>query len=163
MDELQRSSDPPWLSDDEQHAWRKLAMLMTLLPAALDTQLQRDSDLTHFGYWVLAMLSERPDRTLRMSDLAAQAAASPSRVSHVVARLENNGWVRRARSTCDGRSNLAELTEAGYRKVVESAPGHVERVRSLVFDDLTGTQVQQLGEICGAMLRRIDPDGRLGT
>ncbi len=138
-------------------------MLMTLLPPALDAQLQRDSDLTHFGYWVMAMLSERPERSLRMSDLAARAGASPSRVSHVVARLEKNGWVHRARSDRDGRSNLAELTDAGYRKVEQAAPGHVERVRDLVLDALTSTQIQQMGEICGAMLRRIDPDGRMGT
>ncbi|MEU6130200.1 MarR family transcriptional regulator [Saccharopolyspora sp. NPDC047091] len=155
--------EPRWLTDEEQKAWRQLAMLMTLLPPALDSQLQRDSGVTHFGYWVMAMLSERPDRSLRMSDLAARASASPSRVSHVVARLEKNGWVRRARSSCDGRSNLAELTDAGYRKVVDAAPGHVERVRDLVLDALTGPQLQEMGEICGAMLRRIDPDGRKGT
>lgn len=138
-------------------------MVMTLLPGALDAQLQRDSELTHFGYFVLAMLSEEPERSLRMSDLAARAGASPSRLSHVVARLEKHGWVRRAPSASDGRSNIAELTEAGYQKVVETAPGHVERVRALVLDALTGTQVQQLGEICGAVLRRIDPEGRMGT
>jgi len=151
------------LDDDEQRSWRALAMVAMLLPGALDAQLQRDSDLTHFGYFVLVMLSEEPARSLRMSDLAARAAASPSRLSHVVARLEQRGWVRRVRSDSDGRSTIAELTEDGYRKITEAAPGHVEKVRSLVLDALTAEQVQQLGEICGAVLRRIDPEGRMGT
>ncbi|QUH03037.1 winged helix-turn-helix transcriptional regulator [Saccharopolyspora erythraea] len=155
--------EPRWLSDEQQRAWRKFAALMTVVPAGLDAQLQRDSDLTHFGYWVLAMLSEDPDRALRMSHLAAQANASPSRVSHVVSKLEARGWVRRHRAAADGRGNVAELTEAGYRKVREAAPGHVEQVRSMIFDGLDEDQVRRLDEICGAVLAHLDPDGRLCT
>ncbi|MDT7742354.1 MAG: hypothetical protein QOE59_1432, partial [Actinomycetota bacterium] len=47
-----------WLTTEEQHAWRRTAAVMTLLPAALDAQLQRDAGLTQFSYLVLAMLSE---------------------------------------------------------------------------------------------------------
>ena len=50
----------PWLDDDEQRAWRRTAAVMTLLPAALDAQLQRDAGLTQFSYLTLAMLSETP-------------------------------------------------------------------------------------------------------
>ncbi|MER6992407.1 MarR family winged helix-turn-helix transcriptional regulator [Saccharopolyspora hirsuta] len=156
-------TEPRWLSDSEQCAWRKFAALMTVVPAALDAQLQRDSGLTHFGYWVLAMLSEDPDRALRMSDLAARANASPSRVSHVVARLEQQGWVRRQRATSDGRGNVAELTDAGYDKVVAAAPGHVAKVRDLVFGGLTEDQVHQLNELCTAVLAHLDPEGTLTT
>lgn len=154
-------TEPRWLTDDQQQAWRKFAALLTVLPAALDTQLQRDSGLTHFGYWVLAMLSEDPRRALRMSDLAARANASPSRVSHVVARLEKQGWVRRERDPQDGRGHVAELTEAGRRKVVESAPGHVERVRDLVFDGLSSADVDQLDALCTTILRQVDPEEKL--
>lgn len=145
-----------WLSPDEQRAWRRLAAVAMLLPAALETQLQRDADLTHFGYWVLAMLSENPDRAMRMSELAAMSNGSQSRLSHLVARLEANGWVRRERVAQDGRGYLAVLTDAGYHKVVESAPGHVAEVRRLVFDALTPGQVEQLDEICTAILRQFD-------
>ncbi|MER7015490.1 MarR family winged helix-turn-helix transcriptional regulator [Saccharopolyspora sp. NPDC000359] len=156
-------TEPRWLSDAEQCAWRKFAALMTVVPAKLDAQLQRDSGLTHFGYWVLAMLSEDPDRALRMSDLAARANASPSRVSHVVARLEQQGWVRRQRASSDGRGNVAELTDAGYDKVVAAAPGHVAQVRDLVFGGLTEDQVHQLNELCTAVLAHLDPGGELTT
>ena len=150
-----------WLDDDQQRAWRKLIAVTMLLPAALDGQLQRDAELTHFAYLVLAMLSEQPGRALRMSQLAARANSSQSRLSHVVARLEERGWVRRERMAEDARGNVAVLTDAGYAKVVASAPGHVEAVRCYVFDSLTPEQVQALDEICAAALARLDPDGRL--
>lgn len=151
--------EPRWLSDEQQRAWRRFAAVFTLLPAALDAQLQRDAGLTHFGYWVLAMLSEASDRSLRMSELAARSNSSQSRLSHVVNRLESQGWVRRERSPEDARGNVAILTEAGWDKVVATAPGHVETVQSLVFDGLSDNQLRQLDSISRILLERIDPDG----
>src|SRR6187551_484320 len=154
--------EPRWLDDDEQRAWRRLAAVMTLLPAALDAQLQRDATLTHFAYFTLAMLSEAPGRALRMSELAARSSASPSRLSHTVARLEDRGWVKRQRSTEDGRGQVAELTDEGYTALVATAPGHVTAVREYVLDALSKEQVAQLDEICQAVLTRVDPDGTRG-
>jgi DNA-binding MarR family transcriptional regulator len=154
--------DTRWLTDDEQRAWRRLGAVMTLLPAALDTQLQRDAELTHFGYWVLAMLSEAPGRAARMSELAALANGSQSRLSHLIAKLEERGWVRRERASDDGRGSVAVLTDAGHAKVVETAPGHVAQVRTLLFDSLTPRQIAQLDEICTAVLTRLGGDTCLG-
>ncbi|MFC7340486.1 MarR family winged helix-turn-helix transcriptional regulator [Saccharopolyspora griseoalba] len=156
-------SDPRWLDDREQHAWRKFAALMTVVPAQLDAQLQRDAGLTMFGYWVLSMLSEAPGHELRMSHLAHQSNASPSRVSHVVARLEKQGFVRRRRAEDDARGNIAELTEAGLAKVVASAPGHVEQVRKLLLDGLDTGQIDALDALCAAMLAQVDPEGTLSV
>lgn len=147
--------DPRWLSDEEQGAWRQLAAVMTRLPAALDAQLQRDARLTHFGYWVLAMLSEAPGRSLRMSELAARANSSQSRLSHGVTRLVAQGWVCRERSPEDGRGQVAVLTDAGLDKLVAAAPGHVEAVRALVFDGLRPEQVRTLDELCRTLLARV--------
>lgn len=148
-----------WLTDEQQRVWRRFAAVVALLPASIEAQLQRDAGLTHFGYWVLAMLSEAPGRTLRMSELAARSHGSLSRLSHLVARLEERGWVRRERSADDGRGSVAVLTDAGYAKLVATAPGHVEAVRSLVFDGLTAGQVDELDRICVALLGRLDPAG----
>ena len=146
-----------WLTDTEQQAWRRLAAVTMLLPAALESQLQRDADLTHFGYWVMAMLSEAPGRSLRMSELAALSYGSQSRLSHLVSRLEQQGYVRRERVGEDRRGYLAVLTDAGYAKVVATAPGHVDEVRARVFDRLTPTQVAQLDDICAAILNGTSP------
>lgn len=149
------SQEPRWLTEDEQRAWRPLASLLFRLPAALDAQLQQDAQITHFEYVVLMSLSEAPARTLRMSDLAAIASGSLSRLSHVVSRLERRGWVRRESCPGDGRYINAVLTEAGWNKVVESAPGHVEAVRKLIVDGLSPAEFQALGEASRHILDRL--------
>jgi DNA-binding MarR family transcriptional regulator len=144
--------EPRWLSDEQQQAWRRLVEVLVKVPAALEAQLQRDAGLTHMGYMVLLFLSERDDRRLAMSRLAKKASASLSRLSHVVARLEAHGWIRRERDPEDGRVQIAVLTDEGYAKVVESAPGHVEAVQQLIFDRLTPAQVRQLAKLSDALL-----------
>jgi DNA-binding MarR family transcriptional regulator len=144
--------EPRWLTDEQQQAWRRLVEVLVKVPAALEAQLQRDAGLTHMGYMVLLFLSERDDRRLAMSRLAKKASASLSRLSHVVARLEAQGWVRRERDPEDGRVQIAVLTDKGYAKVVESAPGHVEAVQQLIFDRLAPAQVRQLAKLSDALL-----------
>ena len=154
-------AQPRWLCRDELEAWLLLQSVVELLPGALDTQLRRDAGLTHYEYLLLAMLSDAPDRTLRMSHLASATNATLPRLSHVVTRLERDGYVERSPAPDDRRATLAHLTAAGWDKVVASAPGHVERVRRLVFDALTPEQVTQLHEIAGAVVANLDPSARV--
>jgi DNA-binding MarR family transcriptional regulator len=150
--------EPRWLDPDERRAWLALGSVIVRLPGALDAQLRRDAGISHFEYAVLAALSEAPDRTLRMSDLAILAEGSLPRLSQVVSRLEKHGWVRRRADPADGRYTLATLTGPGWDKVTATAPGHVETVRRLVFDPLTRTQCRQLLEVGRRIMRAIDPD-----
>ena len=147
-----------WLDEDEQRTWRSFLATSELLYAALDRQLQRDAGITHASYIVLAMLSEAPDRSLRMSDLAVRANSSPSRLSHAVARLEARGWVRREPAPKDGRGTVAVLTDAGWQMLAETAPGHVTAVREHLFDQLSQDQVRALGDICTIVLDGLDPN-----
>ncbi|NAZ75247.1 MarR family transcriptional regulator [Kineococcus sp. T13] len=159
----EQTPQPRWLSTEERRVWLRLSAVMELLPAALDAQLQRDAGLTVTGYLTLAMLSEEPTRSLRMSELGARSNASPSRISHVVSRLEKDGWVRRERSADDGRGQVAILTDAGWDKVVATAPGHVERVRQLVFDPLEDGDVADLDRTVTRVLDVLDPDARFAA
>jgi DNA-binding MarR family transcriptional regulator len=136
-----------WLSDEQQAAWRPFAALLFRVPALLEAQLQKDAGIGHFEYMVLVSLSEAPGRTLRMSELAAMASGSLSRLSHVVARLEARGWVRREPCPGDGRFINAVLTEEGWQKLVETAPGHVEAVQKLLIETLSPAEFRSLGEI----------------
>jgi DNA-binding MarR family transcriptional regulator len=145
-----------WLTDDELQSWLKLAGVMLKLNPALDSQLQRDSDLTHFGYLCLAMLSEKDDRLLRMSDLAARTNASLSRLSHVITKLESRGFVERRPCAESRRVTMVHLTDKGYDVLVEAAPGHVETVRSLVYDGLSEGDVDDLHRIMGQILGRLE-------
>ncbi|SUE14335.1 MarR family transcriptional regulator [Rhodococcus gordoniae] len=149
------NEDPRWLDPTQQNAWRALVSVITRLPAALDTQMQRDSDMTHFEYFVLALLSEHPERRLRLNALAAEANASLSRLSHVVTRLEKRGWVRRE-PVPGSRGSYAVLTETGYDTVAEAAPTHVDAVRRLVFDGLDDQQVRALARLGSALVEQID-------
>jgi DNA-binding MarR family transcriptional regulator len=153
--------DTNWLDDPEMAAWVRLAAVLELLPGVLDSQLRRDAELTHFEYFVLAMLSEAPERTLRMTTLAMQTNATLPRLSHVVRRLADRGLVERFPCPQDARATNARLTLAGWSKVVEAAPGHVANVREHVIEALTPDQVQQLAGIADAILGRLDPDGKM--
>ena len=153
--------DVPWLTADQLRAWIGLIAVTELLPARLDSQLQRDADLTHFDYQVLAMLSEVPGRTLRMTGLAQRTSATLPRLSHVVKRLEARGFVERLPCPEDARATNAHLTDHGWQMLVATAPGHVRTARALVVDALTGEQIEQLETITAALLGRLDPEDRL--
>lgn len=141
-----------WLSDEQQAAWRPFVALLLRLPAVLDAELQRDAGITQFDYLVLSGLSEAPGRTLRMSELAATASSSMSRLSHVVSRLEAKGWVRRESCPGDGRFINAILTDDGWEKVKATAPGHVTAVRELLVNTLTSEEFALLGAISAKVL-----------
>lgn len=155
--------DTRWLDDRERTAWVRLAAVMELLPGVLDSQLRRDAELTHFDYFVLAMLSEAPERTRRMTHLAAQTNATLPRLSHVVKRLEERGLIERFPCPDDARATNARLTAAGWDKVRATAPGHVATVREHVIDALTSTQIDQLAAIGEAILAKLDPEGRVAA
>ena len=153
-------NDTRWLTPDQLRAWKKFVTVVELLPGVLDTQLQHDADLTHFEYFTMAMLSEAPSRTLRMTSLAAATNSTLPRLSHVISRLEKRGYVSRAPSTDDRRATNATLTESGWGKVVATAPGHVDTVRENVIEPLSAADVADLDRIMGRMLRTLDPSNR---
>ena len=155
--------DVRWLDDRERTAWVRFAAVMELLPGVLDSQLRRDAELTHFDYFVLAMLSEAPERTRRMTQLAAQTNATLPRLSHVVRRLEERGLIERFPCPQDARATNARLTDAGWDKVRATAPGHVATVREHVIDALTTEQIDQLAAIGDAILAKLDPERKVAT
>ncbi|EGX58199.1 MarR family transcriptional regulator [Streptomyces zinciresistens K42] len=140
-----------WLNGDELAAWLANSAIMISLPAALDARMQREAQLTFFEYMVLSVLSEQPARTMQMSALAARTAASLSRLSHVVGRLEKRELLARNRIPGSGRRTTATLTEAGYEVVVAAAPGHVAAVREYLIDDLDPQELAALRRIGAAV------------
>ncbi|MGQ7297513.1 MarR family winged helix-turn-helix transcriptional regulator [Quadrisphaera sp. KR29] len=155
--------DVPWLDRTQLAAWVRLAALLEVLPGTLDGQLRRDADVTLFEYFVLAMLSESPTRSLRMSELAAQTSATLPRLSHVARRMEARGLVERRAVPEDGRATAAVLTGAGLERIEQAAPGHVRAVREHVVDVLTPEQLAQLTGITDALLRHLDTGGAMAA
>jgi DNA-binding MarR family transcriptional regulator len=153
--------DTRWLDDKERAAWVRLAAVLELLPGALNAQLRAEADLTHFEYYCLAVLSEAPQHTLRMTSLAHLTNATLARLSHVVRKLEDRNLVERFPCPEDARATNARLTAHGWAKVQDAAPGHVAAVRQNVIDALTTDQVSALTGITEAILGRLDPEGAL--
>jgi DNA-binding MarR family transcriptional regulator len=145
-------TDENWLTADELSAWRAFIGTTRLLDSALDRQLVRDAGMPHTYYGVLVALSEQAEGRRRLSDLAAMVDFSQSRLTHAIARMEAQGWVRREQRPSSGREKDAVLTDAGRAALAAAAPGHVARVRELVFDRLSPEQVEQLAAICSQLL-----------
>jgi DNA-binding MarR family transcriptional regulator len=151
---------PRWLTPAQLEAWQALTLLLARLPTALEAQLQRDARLSYIEYYALAALSEQPNRTMRMSELAVLTNAELSRLSHLITRLHKRGFVRREPDSSDGRCTNAVLTEAGYDHVVAAAPGHVAAVRELVIEALDDTALKVLQDSAQRIITRIDGSQR---
>ena len=148
-----------WLSGPEHRAWLYGLSAVQLVESELDRRMQREAGMPLAYYMLLAGLSEAPDRTMRMGDLAAFSNASQSRMSHAVRRMENAGWVRRERHATDRRVVLAVLTDEGFRVLAKAAPGHVTAVRELIFDRLDGADLAAVQRVSERLLEGVDPTG----
>ncbi|MFF3504241.1 MarR family winged helix-turn-helix transcriptional regulator [Streptomyces sp. NPDC003247] len=152
------ADEPQWLTAEEQRIWRSYLHATYLLEDQLDRQLQRDAGMPHIYYGLLVKLAESPRRRLRMTELARDAKITRSRLSHAVARLEKNGWVRREDCPSDKRGQFAVLTDQGMETLRSAAPGHVAAVRNALFDRLTPEQQKSLGEIMEIVAEGLQPD-----
>ena len=154
--------EPRWLDDEEQRTWRAFLWATQLSQEALERQLHRDSGIPHAYYMILAVLSEAPNRMMTMTELADMTRFSASRLSHAVGRLEERDWVVRGRHPECGRTTMATLTESGFAALREAAPGHVDQVRTVIFDRLSRREQHQLRAICEKLLAglRDAPSGK---
>lgn len=150
-----------WLNEQETETWLNVWSMMVWLPSRLDGQLRAEVGLSHSEYNALSQISMAPDRTIRLSELAAVSNMTLSHLSRVISRLEKAGWVTRSPDPADGRYTLGSLTDAGWNKIVEAAPGHVEAVRRYVFDTLTPQQARALGEAAGRIVDALNPPGMM--
>lgn len=148
---------PRWLDEDEQGTWRAYMAATQLLSDHIDRQLQRDAGMPHLYYMLLVFLSEAPQRRMRMTDLAERSKITRSRLSHAISRLEKDGWLHREECPTDRRGQLAVLTDEGLAALEKAAPGHVEAVRSAVFDRLDDGQMRALGEIMRTVAEGLAP------
>jgi DNA-binding MarR family transcriptional regulator len=146
-----------WLTDDEQRAWRGLVQMTSRLDARLNRELQQSSGLSLADYDVLVLLTEAPDGRLRMFELVDDLQWEQSRLSHHVARMQRRGLVAREECTTDKRGAFVVLTDAGRDAIEKAAPPHVDTVRRLVFDGLSGEQVAMLETFVGRVLSRLAP------
>jgi DNA-binding MarR family transcriptional regulator len=153
---LVSASPGPWLTDEQQRVWRLFLRMNSELNERIERDLQATAGMPHAYFVILVRLSEAPDRSLRMNQLAVQADASQSRLSHAVARLEERGWVVRTRSSSDRRGQVATLTDDGLQALRHTAPQHATTVRSLMFDPLDDRDLHEWGRLLQTILDRME-------
>jgi DNA-binding MarR family transcriptional regulator len=140
-----------WLDADQQGSWRAFVVGVTLLLDRLDADLQRSFDLSLTEYEILVRLSERPERQMRMAQLADALAHSRSRVTHTVTRMQKAGLVTRTSSPEDGRGIVCCLTDEGHALLVKAADVHVNGVRDYLVDLVSPADFQALGRVMDAV------------
>jgi DNA-binding MarR family transcriptional regulator len=128
----------------EEAFFRALARVVVIVPRAFDADLLREQGMSRSEYSTLMHLSEAPDRWLRMSDIAAATDLSLSGITRIVQRLEAQGWVRREKSTCDGRGWNAVLTDAGLNRLREAWPTHLASARRHVMDHVKDIDLEAI-------------------
>ena len=149
-----------WLDSDQQRIWRAYLTATTLLSERLDRDLREVHGLSLPEYEVMVRLSEAPQRRLRMAELAASLSHSRSRVTHTVARMESEGLVRRTSCPTDRRGVIAELTQAGYDRLVEAAPTHVAGVRAHLVDVADPHDFAAMGRVFTAVAEALEDETR---
>ena len=147
----------------EATAWARLVAVSELLPTALDGQLQRDAEITHFEYLVLMTLAESPEQTSRLTRVASQTNATLPRLSHVARRLDERGLLHRFPCPEDRRATNATITPDGLALLESARPGHVRTVRDNVLDALTVAEIEHLSAITAKVLSRLDPEQRMAA
>ncbi len=140
------AKQPNWLNPREMRAWRSYIIASRRLLDALDLDLDQH-DLSMADYEVLALLSDAPERKLRMSELAELAMLSKSRLSHRIKVMEGVGWIKREKCPSDKRGYFAVMTEKGFKAIAKAAPDHVESVRSRLLDHLTVKDQEEISRI----------------
>lgn len=149
-------AETKWLSDAEQRAWRAYLRMTKTLTVALGRQLQADSALSLPDFEVLVNLTDVADNRLRVSELAKALRWEKSRLSHQIARMERRGLVTRQECVDDGRGWFVVLTPDGRAAIEAAAPGHVDTVRKLFFDDLTPDDVAALTSLAERVIARVE-------
>ncbi len=146
-------TEPRWLTDEQQRSWRAYLEGTARFVEALDHAHDAEAPLSLGEYHLMVQLSEAPDHTLRMSELADYLALSRSRLTHTVDRMERRGLVERRPVAGDRRGVNCVMTEAGWDLLVASAPHHVAAVRRFLVDVLEPEEFEVLGRAMAKVAR----------
>lgn len=132
-----------WLNEEEMAAWRSFIETSGDLMRAVERDLQ-PFDLDRGDYQLLAMLSEAPDRRLRMCDLASTLRLTRSGLTRRMEGVVRKKLVSRVQSTEDRREAFAQLTPKGMELLRKAAPVHLRSVRRLMIDLMSPTEIRAM-------------------
>ena len=142
-----------WLTEEQQQIWRAYLEMASRLQTAMNRQLQQDCELSLSDYDVMVALSDRGPQ--RINELGEVLGWEQSRLSHQLRRMRGRGLVERHGSSDDRRGATVELTSSGLVALETAASGHVELVRSVVFDGLSAAQLRAFGSVLERVTSRL--------
>jgi DNA-binding MarR family transcriptional regulator len=151
-------TQPLWLTDEEERAWRRYRRMKGLLDLQITRDLARDG-LSDSDYDVLSTLSEAEGDRWRVNELARHLRWGQSRLSHHLSRMEKRGLVAREDCVDDGRGAFAVLTDTGRRALEAAARNHVASVRAHFIDLLTPEQIATLDAIGETVIDHLGEQG----
>jgi len=129
------------LTDTEQKAWRTFIESSWALHTRLEDELRAATGLSMNDYHVMVVLSEAPERRLRMGELASRLVFSPSRVTYQINSMVKRGLVRKQSCPEDGRGQEAVLADQGLAALEAAAPLHLDTVRKAFIDLLDADEL----------------------
>ncbi|OBF13121.1 MarR family transcriptional regulator [Mycobacterium sp. ACS4054] len=136
----------PPLKPQQMRAYFALMEAVSLLQYAVQRQLRAEGDLSYVQFEILAKLADA-DRPLTMTELADGVVYSRSGLTHQAGLLERAGLIAREASADDQRATVVRSTEKGHARLAKVLPGHIDVVRDMLFDALSGEDVRALGDI----------------
>jgi len=139
----------PGLNSEQLGVYFALMEVGSLLQYAVEEHLRADGDLSWVQFQILARLVDTPGGRVRMTDLADGVVYSRSGLTYQAGLLDKRGLITRSPSPDDERSVVVEVTDAGRELVARVLPGHVDSVRRMLFDAMTGGDLAVLGEVLG--------------
>ena len=141
------STRPSQLSSTELAAYFAFTEVSSLLRHAVEKQLRDVGKLSYVQFQVLARLRDAPNGSQRMTDLADDLVYSRSGLTYQAQLLEERGLLTRTPSPEDERSTIAAITAEGREVLAKVFPGHIEVVKSLLFESLAGDDVEVLARV----------------
>lgn len=156
MRHMNTKTETPWLSDSQQQLWRSFLGGTTVLMDQLDRDLRATHGLSMPEYEILVRLSEAPNRSVRMAELAAAVAHSRSRITHTISRLEKAGIVVRGQCSDDGRGVSAVLTEHGFSVLEAAAHTHVQGVHDYLIANATPEDFEAVGRVMQSVVESLE-------
>ncbi|MGJ9421755.1 MarR family winged helix-turn-helix transcriptional regulator [Aeromicrobium sp. CF3.5] len=153
---MDSTTDTPWLSADQQVSWRDYMVGTTALTDQLDRELRAAHGLSIHEYEILVRLSEAPDRSIRMAELAGSLSHSRSRITHTISRLQRGGLVHRGQCSEDGRGVSAVLTDEGHAALAAAAHTHVRGVHRLMIQNASDDELAVIGRVFARVLATLD-------
>ncbi len=148
-------SEPRWLNEEENRAWRGFQRMSMELAARLHRRLVNRTGLSLPDYEVLVVLSESCEDRMRPYELGEVLTWEKSRLSHHLSRMENRGLIERRVCPSDARGHFIALTEKGREAIEAAAPCHVDDVRQLLIDHMTPQEMATVAGLADKVLANL--------